>query len=63
MNSRTPFPTQIDTLLRTNTVMTMPQLCQALNGRSRASVYRDLKKVPLITSYSHSGQYYVVPDR
>jgi hypothetical protein len=38
----------------------MPQLCQALNGRSRASVYRDLKKVPLITSYSHSGQYDVL---
>ena len=56
----TSFATKIDRLLRANTVMTMPQLCQALDGRSRGSVYRDLKKVPLITSYSHSGQYYVL---
>ena len=60
MGHSTSFATKIDKLLRTNTVMTMPQMCQALNGRSRTSVYRDLKKVPLITSYSHSGQYYVL---
>jgi hypothetical protein len=60
MDHSASFATQIYQLLRNNTVMTMPQLCQALNGRSRGSVYRDLKKVPLITSYSHSGQYYVL---
>jgi hypothetical protein len=60
MDNSTPFPIQIAKLLRANTAMTMPQLCQALNGRSRGSVYRDLNKVPLITSYSHSGQYYVL---
>jgi hypothetical protein len=60
MDNSTPFPIQIAKLLRANTVMTMPQLCQALNGRSRGSVYRDLNKVPLVTSYSHSGQYYVL---
>jgi hypothetical protein len=60
ISSHTSFANKIARLLRTNTVMTMPQLCLALDGRSRGSVYRDLKKVPLITSYSHSGQYYVL---
>ncbi len=48
---------RIQRLLQANTVTTLKQLRQALNGRSRSSVFRDLKQLDLITSYSHTGQY------
>ncbi len=53
-------PARIKHLLRTNTVMTVKQLRQALNGRARSSVFRDLKQVDAITSYSHTGQYHTL---
>jgi hypothetical protein len=40
--------------------MSLQQLRQALNERPRSSLYRDFKKVPLITSCSHSGQYHAL---
>ena len=60
MSNKTLFVTKIKQLLRTNTAMSLSQLCQILNDRSRRSVYRDLKKLPLITSYSHAGQYHAL---
>jgi predicted DNA-binding transcriptional regulator YafY len=60
MSEKTLFVTKIEQLLRTNTAMSLSQLCQALNNRSRRSVYRDLKKVSLVTSFSHAGQYHAL---
>ena len=51
---------RIQRLLQANTVMTLRQLRQALNGRSRSSLFRDLKPLDLITSYSHTGQYHAL---
>lgn len=56
-NPRMSPPARIERLLQTNTVMTVKQLRQALNGRARSSVFRDLKQVNVISSYSHTGQY------
>jgi hypothetical protein len=60
MKNNTSFASKIKSLLKSNIVMSLPQLRQALDNRPRSSLYRDLKKVPLITSYSHSGQYHAL---
>ena len=59
-NSRLSPPVRIQRLLQTHAVMTVKQLRQALNGRARSSVFRDLKQVDVITSYSHTGQYHAL---
>mgnify|MGYP000028258728 FL=1 len=59
-NPRLSPPVRIQRLLQTHTVMTVKQLRQALNGRARSSVFRDLKQVDVITSYSHTGQYHAL---
>jgi len=59
-NSRLSPPARIERLLQTNTVMTVKQLRQALNGRARSSVFRDLQQVDVISSYSHTGQYHAL---
>ncbi len=59
-NPRLSPPARIERLLQTNTVMTVKQLRLALNGRARSSVFRDLKRVDVITSYSHTGQYHAL---
>jgi len=60
MNKTRSFPTQVRKLLQTHTVMTLKQISHELNGRSRSSLFRDLKKVDVITSYTHGGQYHAV---
>ena len=59
-NSRLSPPAHVKRLLQTNRVMTVRQLRQALNGRARSSVFRDLKQIDVITSYSHTGQYHAL---
>ena len=41
--ARVSCSARIQRLLQANTVMTLKQLRQALNGRSRSSLFRDLK--------------------
>jgi hypothetical protein len=57
---RVSWPTRIQSLLQTHTVMTVQQLRQVFDGRARSSVFRDLKQLDLITSYSHAGQYHTL---
>jgi hypothetical protein len=40
------------------TIATMKEMIHALGGASRRTVFRKLKKLPYITSYSHRGGYY-----
>jgi hypothetical protein len=37
-------------------------LRQALNDRPRSSLFRDLKKLDLISRYSHTGQYHALKN-
>ncbi len=59
-NSRLSPPAHVERLLQPNMVMTVRQLRQALNERARSSVFRDLKQIDVITSYSHTGQYHAL---
>ncbi len=60
MNTKTLFTFKIKQLLKSNTVMTLQQIRHELNERPRSSLFRDLKKMELLTSYSHAGQYHAL---
>lgn len=51
---------QISRLLKTNTVMTISELGHALNHRARSSLFRDLKNISTLSSYTHAGKYRVL---
>lgn len=53
-------PSEIQQLLLRNTVMSLKQLRTELNDRPRSSLFRDFKKVDLISSYTHTGQYHAL---
>lgn len=42
--------------------MSLKQLRSELNDRPRSSLFRDLKKLDLISSYTHTGQYHVLNE-
>lgn len=50
---------QIRQLLLNNTIMSLKQLRSELQ-RPRSSLFRDLKKLDLISSYTHTGQYHAL---
>ncbi len=54
------IPLEIQKLLLANTIMPLKQLRYELNDRPRSSLFRDLKKLDLISSYTHSGQYHAL---
>jgi len=60
MNAEPSFPDKIRKLLQSNTVMPLKQLRHELGNRPRSSLFRDLKKLDLVTSYSHAGQYHAL---
>jgi len=43
--------------------MSLKQLRGELSDRPRSSLYRDLKKLDLISSYTHTGQYHALNER
>ncbi len=51
---------QIHQLLLKNTIMSLKQLRSELQDRPRSSLFRDLKKLDLISSYTHTGQYHAL---
>jgi hypothetical protein len=54
------YPDRIRQLLQSKTVLSLKQLRHELAGRTRSSLFRDLQKVELLTSYSHAGQYHAL---
>ena len=60
MNAEPSFPDKIRKLLQSNTVMPLKQLRHELGDRPRSSLFRDLKKLDLVTSYTHAGQYHAL---
>lgn len=60
MNASALFPAKINKLLQANAVMSLKQLRQILSTRSRSSFFRDLKKLNLVTSFTHAGQYHAL---
>lgn len=49
-------------LLRQRTVATLPDLVAALGGPSPRTVVRKLKQLSYLSSYSHGGRYYALPE-
>ena len=51
---------QIHQLLLKHTIMSLKQLRAELQDRPRSSLFRDLKKLEVISSYTHTGQYHAL---
>ena len=51
---------QIHRLLLKNTILSLKQLRSELQDRPRSSLFRDLKKLDVISSYTHTGQYHAL---
>ena len=60
MGTEPSFPDKIRKLLQSNRVMSLKQLRHELGKRPRSSLFRDLKKLDLVTSYTHAGQYHAL---
>jgi len=55
MQSNQNIALKIRKLLVVNSVMSLKQLRSELNDRPRSSLYRDLKTLNLISSFTHTG--------
>lgn len=53
---------QVIKCLQRRKVADMDALRQALGGRSRRSVFRDLGELGYLSSYTHAGRYYTLQD-
>ncbi len=62
MQSNQNIALKIRKLLVVNSVMSLKQLRSELNNRPRSSLYRDLKTLNLISSFTHTGQYHVLNE-
>jgi hypothetical protein len=60
MNRVLDIAEQIHQLLLKNTLMSLKQLRAELQDRPRSSLFRDLRKLDLISSYTHTGQYHAL---
>ncbi len=60
MNAKPSYSDKIRKLLQSNTVMSLKQLRLELDNRPRSSLFRDLQKLDLVTSYTHAGQYHAL---
>jgi hypothetical protein len=58
----TSTPDAIVKLLSSHPVAELGDIRQALGGVSRATAFRQLKKVEYRSSYSHNGRYYALHD-
>ena len=54
------YPNLIRKLLQSKTVMSLKQIRHEIPDRPRSSLFRDLKNVELLTSYSHAGQHHAL---
>ena len=60
MTIKPSYPNLIRKLLQSKTVMSLKQIRHDIPDRPRSSLFRDLKKIELLTSYSHAGQYHAL---
>ena len=54
------YPNLIRKLLQSKKVMSLKQIRHEIPDRPRSSLFRDLNKVELLTSYSHAGQHHAL---
>jgi len=51
---------QLTRVFRRKRVMDMRSIEDALDGRSRRSIFRDLSTIGYLASYTHTGRYYTL---
>jgi len=60
MNNKPSYPSLIQKLLQSKSAMTLKQIRHEIPDRPRSSLFRDLTKIKLFTSYTHAGQYHAL---
>jgi len=53
---------KVENLLRRHRVVTMSDLCEVIGSSSRMTVFRRLRQIKYVTSYTHAGRYYTLYD-
>jgi len=53
---------KVENLLRKRRVVTISDLCEVIGTSSRMTVFRRLRQIGYVTSYTHTGRYYTLYD-
>jgi hypothetical protein len=53
---------KVENLFRSRRVVTMSDLCEVIGSSSRMTVFRRLRKIEYVSSYTHAGRYYTLYD-
>jgi hypothetical protein len=53
---------KVENFFRKRRVVTMSDLCEAIGSSSRMTVFRRLRQMEYVTSYTHAGRYYTLYD-
>jgi hypothetical protein len=59
---KTSLLKKVENLLRKRRVVTISDLCQVIGCSSRMTVFRRLREMDYISSYTHAGRYYTLYD-
>ena len=53
---------KVENLFRKRRVVTMSDLCEVVGSSSRMTVFRRLREIEYVSSYTHAGRYYTLYD-
>ncbi len=53
---------KVENFLRKRRVVTISDLCEVIGSDSRMTVFRRLRPIEYVTSYTHAGRYYTLYD-
>ena len=53
---------KVENLFRKRRVVTMSDLCVAIGSSSRMTVFRKIRQMAYVTSYTHAGRYYTLHE-
>jgi hypothetical protein len=53
---------KVENLFRKHRVVTISDLCEVIGSSSRMTVFRRLRQIEYVTSYTHAGRYYTLYD-
>lgn len=53
---------KVEKLFRKRRVVTMSDLCEVIGSSSRMTIFRRLREIEYISSYTHAGRYYTLYD-
>ena len=53
---------KVEKLFRKRRVVTMSDLCEVIGSSSRMTVFRRLREIEYVSSYTHAGRYYTLYD-